>query len=594
MRVSQYAPAAGRQLMAGLAAGEAFRVGEAAVVSTKVHLLQADAPGVVTVLTDADAGHVFYRRTAPGEICHIDLFHEPAEVDHRAAAAVLRAVTARAAAAGRMAPSFADYIDVQTGTGGGRITGTLAFGQRATVREAHYHHLHVTVRRDGVCPAFLPEAIDELEQMLLQAGVPIRRVDGIRYSRGGSGRLDLSDYSDRSDSYLKHRHADSEATAAATGPHAGVDLYAPLPARRSRDVGWRQLAELSDAAGGLAGLQAALRELSGGPGRAQFGAAHSLALLRQLEAAGLATDQRGQLALTGAGRRLAHRLSEHMFEVEQGLRRSYSTVASGRAGGADVAAAWGPRVRRWAAGRARDVRPVPAGHAPAALDAAATVAAALQRRQRATGPLVIVRDDWREQVRRRRMPPSIMLLIDCSASMAGRRLQAAKFLARHLLVAAKARVAVMSFQADSAELVLPFTRCYRDADRGLCRLTPAGLTPLARGLTEAVAALQSEKSRRPLLLLITDGIPTVPLISDNPVSDALAAAARVAEQRLAFGCIGLEPSRSYLTAIAAQGQGSLYILDDLEEEGLVAAAQQQLLRHRARLRAGLDGRRQNG
>lgn len=596
MSVAKHALATGQRLLSGLAAGAAFRLGEAAVISTKVHLLQVHEPGIVTVLTDCDAGHVFYDRQRPGEVCHIDLFHQPAEVEHRAAADVLRTVTAAAVAAGRMTASFADYIDVQTGTGGGRITGALAFGRRQSVREAHLHHLHITMRRLGLCPRFLPEAIDALEQMLLKAGVRLRRVDGIRFSRGGNGRLDLSGYTDRSDSYLKHHGGGGlPGQTGSRRPVSGNDLgMPPHAARDGRDVGWRQLAELSDTAGGLDELQAALRLLADGPGRAQFGAAHSLALLRQLEAAGIASDQRGQLGLTATGQRLAKRLTEQMFAVEQGLRRSYSTVYSSGAGATGGPGQWGPRVRRWAAGRARDVRPVPPRQAPVSLDAAATVTAAVLRHGQRAGPLAIQRCDWREQVRRRREPPSIMLLIDCSASMAGRRLQAAKFLARHLLVAAKARVAVMSFQADTAELVLPFTRRYREADRGLRRLTPAGLTPLARGLVEATAALQSEKSRRPLLLLITDGIPTVPLVSDNPVTDALAAAARVADQRLTFGCIGLEPSRSYLTAIAAKGNGSLYILEDLEEEGLVAAAQQQLARHMARVRTGANGRRQNG
>lgn len=626
----------GRRLLSGLESGRPFRLGEAAVVSTKVHVLQTGQPGIVTVLADADAGQVFYHRERPGDVCHLDLFHRPAEVDHRAVAGALRVLVGDAVAAGRLGPGFADYIDIQTGTGGGRITGALTFGRRPAVRAAHLHHIHLTVPRHGLCPALLPEIVDCLEQLLLGRGVPLRRVERLEVSRGGSGHLDLSDYSDRTDSLLRRQRPHAPSPAANTGPGAGARTgrAAERGPRAGADAGigagagdgagagagagphsgaphdgwdWRSLAELGDAAGGLEELRRALQAIRDGLGRSQFGASHSLPLLRQLEATGLARDQRGQLTLSPAGMRLQRLLTEQLFELEHGLRRSYRLVQTTAAGPDAHATAWGPRGRAGAAGRARDVRPVPAGALPLSLDPAATVGAALRRRAslptstvpsgdssagagRPRGSLTIVRSDWRESLQRRRVPPSVFLLIDCSASMAGRRLQAAKFLARYLLVAARARVAVMAFQADQAELVVPFTRRYSEADRGLRRLAPAGLTPLARGLVEATSLLQAEKSRRPLLLLITDGIPTVPLTSDNPVSDALNAAALVAEQRLTFGCIGLEPSRSYLTAIAEQGKGCLYILEDLEEAGLVTAANEQLARHYARG----HGRRRNG
>lgn len=581
----------GRRLLTGLAAGHAYRLGEAAVVSTNVHVLQADEPGVVTVLADTDAGQVFYGRTAIRDVCHVDVFHALADVDHRAVAAALRSLVAESARFGRTGTELADYIDIQTATGGGRITGSLAFGQRLTLREAHRHHIHLTVWRPGLGPNFLPEAVDRLEQLLLARGVQLRRVERLLVSRGGGRAVDLSDYTDRTDSYLRHQHLAPTKQGGPASRGAGASSSAAPAASGSPN--WRRLAELSDAAGGLGRLQSALEAVAAGIGRSQFGAAHSLALLRQLEAAGLVSDQRGRLSLSGEGRRLGHLLRDQLFEMERGLRRSYRLTHSAAARADGSAQAWGPRGHSLAAGRARDVRPVPSESGPLSLDPAATVVAALRRRAAsgaAVGPLTIARQDWRDHVQRQRVPPSVFLLIDCSASMAGRRLQAAKFLTRYLLVAARARVAVMSFQADQTDLVLPFTRRYSEADRGLHRLAPAGLTPLARGLVQATDLLRAEKSRRPLLLLITDGIPTVPLTSDNPVADALAAAALVAEQRLTFGCIGLEPSRSYLTAIAEKGKGSLYILEDLEEDGLVAAAHDQLARHYAKT----HGRRRHG
>jgi len=50
----------------------------------------------------------------------------------------------------------------------------------------------------------------------------------------------------------------------------------------------------------------------------------------------------------------------------------------------------------------------------------------------------------------------------------------------------------------------------------------------------------------------------------NPVADALAAAARLAKERIRFTCIGLEPNRGFLRELAAAARGTLHIVDELE------------------------------
>lgn len=66
---------AAQVLAAELAAGRGVRVGETAVVSTRVHLLEPSRPGLVRILKEADAGRVFYGRRDPGQVVHLDLFH---------------------------------------------------------------------------------------------------------------------------------------------------------------------------------------------------------------------------------------------------------------------------------------------------------------------------------------------------------------------------------------------------------------------------------------------------------------------------------------------------------------------------------------
>ncbi|MBP1761059.1 MAG: Mg-chelatase subunit ChlD-like protein, partial [Firmicutes bacterium] len=109
------------------------------------------------------------------------------------------------------------------------------------------------------------------------------------------------------------------------------------------------------------------------------------------------------------------------------------------------------------------------------------------------------------------VPIDICLLIDSSGSMAGEKRQAACFLAEHLLLSGKEKIAVVTFQEHSSEVVVPFTRNQKVLSRGLATINPAGLTPLASGIMTALKLIQSTRLRNPLLVLITDGIPNTPL-----------------------------------------------------------------------------------
>jgi magnesium chelatase subunit D len=172
----------------------------------------------------------------------------------------------------------------------------------------------------------------------------------------------------------------------------------------------------------------------------------------------------------------------------------------------------------------------------------------------------------------------ICLLIDASASMAGRRIMAAKHLARHLLVSTRDRIAVIAFQERDVRVYVPFTRDYGLVEEGLSRIQPMGLTPLAQGLTRSMELIRSSRVRRPLLLLITDGIPTVPKWSVDPLADALEAARHVRAGRIPFGCIGLQPSRRYLEHLAREAGGTLHVVDELSEESLITIAHQERLK----------------
>ena len=178
----------------------------------------------------------------------------------------------------------------------------------------------------------------------------------------------------------------------------------------------------------------------------------------------------------------------------------------------------------------------------------------------------------------------ICLLIDASASMAGRRILAAKHLARHLLVSTRDRIAVIAFQERDVRVYVPFTRDYGTVEEGLSRIQPLGLTPLAHGLVRSMELIHSSRVRRPLLLLITDGIPTVPHWTADPLADALEAARLLRAARIPFGCIGLQPSRRYLEHLTREAGGTLHVVDELSAESLISIAHQERMKLAPRTR----------
>lgn len=114
----------------------AVRVGETAVVSTKVHVQDVSRPHEVTAIVNADAGEVFYNRQRPDEVIHIDIFHSegrvsPTEVglSIRGALSGLRLETS-ARNPGPTIEYYVPYIDIQTALGGGRLTAPCPTGRK--------------------------------------------------------------------------------------------------------------------------------------------------------------------------------------------------------------------------------------------------------------------------------------------------------------------------------------------------------------------------------------------------------------------------------------------------------------------------------
>jgi len=638
-----------------LARSRGARLGEATVISRRIHVSDPQKPQAITVLADMDFGQAAYGRDAPGEVIHIDIFHAVAEVDHRrVAAAVVQAMGGATAttpqAEGRL---LADHFDLCTATGGGRLTGALDTVRKLSVKVAHRNHVHLAgLLPDEQLPLLLP-VVQAVEQAILSQGVELRCIERVGHRRGAAGPSEQSDlsryYGESLDSLIKGKGrggpatsppADGQSLRGGRGHHGGTrpaEGHSPSPAgggqagaatgnpqpttpsqhapatyaeppegeaasataeqqATANEARLQSALDLSRRLGSPEELKRVLEELSREQGWTALysnGGNQAPFVMRQLEEGGLLRKEVRGIRLTDQGREMLTYLSRHLKDVKLRFRKLIrripgSSVGSGRRR-LPGRGAPSPDVRY---GLIRGTAPAQPGAWLNDLAVPETVGSAIRRshlerlQQGEERPhrLKLERGDVHVHLRASEHQLHICLLIDASASMAGRRILAAKHLARHLLVSTRDKIAVIGFQERDVRVFVPFTRDYGLVEDGLARIQPMGLTPLAHGLTQSMELIRSSRVRRPLLLLITDGIPTVPKWTIDPLADALEAARQVKGGRIPFGCIGLQPSRRYLDQLTREAGGTLHVVDELSEESLVTIAheERQKLAQRAR------------
>lgn len=551
--------------------GRGVRIGETAVLSYRVHTIDPSLPDRVEILSAADAGQVFYGRSKSFEVLHVDIFHEVGEVDHLAVAAALRT-----ALASRPTEDL-DRVDLQTGTGGGRLTGGLTCGRKASLQAAHKNHVHLSLGWPVENLGLAITAVDTVERLIQRSGLEIRRVQYLTHRVGNTGSpADLSPYADNTDSALRetnHGQGRGGAGAPSAGTGRGVwdqsedELQLAQALSLATEVGSpEEASELLDQleAGGAHPWDLNLQKVG----------SFSPGVLKKLEEDGWVKRSPGGLALTESGRRLRHYLNAHLKEVKLQFRKLVRRLPGRSSMRSKVnAGKVSPKVRY---GPIRGTVSAPFGHWLGDVALPETLISALKRGySEGQAGLQVTREDIQIYVRSVQRPLNICLLIDASASMAGRRLRAAKYLARHLLLSTRDKVAVVAFQERDVRVYAPFSRDFLTIDQGLRKIQPLGLTPLAHGLTESLGLIQSSRAREPLLLLITDGIPTVPKWTIDPLADALEAARIIGRCRINFGCIGLQPSKRYLEELTGAAGGTLYVVDELDECALVSIAHQE-------------------
>jgi magnesium chelatase subunit D len=216
------------------------------------------------------------------------------------------------------------------------------------------------------------------------------------------------------------------------------------------------------------------------------------------------------------------------------------------------------------------------------LHLAATVrsAAPHQRARGRSGPgLVVRRDDLRQATREGREGNLVLFAVDASGSMAARqRMSAVKGAVLSLLLDAYQRrdkVGLVTFRGRDAEVALPPTSSVDAAAARLETLPTGGRTPLSAGLLKAHDVLRVERlrdpSRRPLLVVVTDGRATGGRAAGDPVALAARAARLHAADGTASVVVDCEtgPVRLGLAGTLARELGGTAVtLDELRADSI--------------------------
>jgi magnesium chelatase subunit D len=556
VRTDDWVLSLGEQLRQKLEVVPAVRLGESTVISRAVHVLEVERPEQIKVITSADAGCVFYGRKVPGTILHVDIFHEIGKVAHRAVAARIKETLIgfkRDAAW-----TLLDHMDLQTATGGGRVSGSLNYGQKESVRRAHANHVHIAVELEGSALGLLVPLVIAVEEEILNQRVEIRKVDRVLVTTqaGTSGKgADLSPYASQTDSLLKEQDSGQSGTGTAADGAAQREQMEQAIRTAQKTLPPEELHRLFS--------NLPLRAEEAVKKFERWGdLEHTLGYLQAKQ---LVKREGGRLVLTPAGRDLRDLLTNRLPELEARFRQLLRRVPLDGTGQTRPIATSLPGSIQ--TGRvAPCLMPKVSG---SEIDLASTVLNAARNWYiGASVPGTIGAQDIAYLPAREDKQAEIILVLDTSASMAGERLRAARFLAEHLVLATRAKVAVIAFQEQDVIVPQGFSRGFRTIHEQLLALRAYGLTPLARALQDTANFIAATRVKRPLVVLITDGIPTVPLKSGDPAEDSLLAAEQLGRMRLELICIGLDPNRRFLSDLCSRGRGRLHIIQELESATL--------------------------
>jgi len=553
------------------------RIGETAVVSRKVHTIDAFRPETVFVIQNADAGKVFYQRQKPNDVVHVDIFHSLGRVPLKPMAEGARAAVdayARALAVnagmhfnmGREIYGLANYIDVQTGSGGGRVTGKLSYGQKESLRKAHENHVHFSLLLPSKDLALVFFLVENIERALKSCGFELRKIEHIKHELADPNtKQDLSAYSSYTDSFIKQPGTRQQSSDDELYRHQLLDIADVL----------EEIDDLSELGSILSAAHPSINKRGApAPSDAPYFWQFQTKLTdawNKLQGYGYVERKGDRYLLTEQGKQMYEFLHKCGNQIECDLKQKY------RGGNSSLAStAKGFGHANYAQRRSKGKQTLSRkADGKGTLSVIPTMVSSLQERLFDGNWQIHKRHlQFEQRVGRSRL--DICLLIDASASMMGKRMKAAKVLAEHLVHSTDDRLSVIYFQEDRVEIAVPFTRNQTLLRAGLKSIKPSGLTPLAAGLHKASEYVGKHSSpQQSLLIVITDGIPTMAMNSGDPLQEALDIAENIGRKGLSLCCVGLQPNHKLLDRLAQSAGGSVHIIDEITAPELLRIVEKE-------------------
>jgi len=522
------------------------RIGHTAVVSRKVHTVNPDTPQNINIIVNSDAGQVFYHRSLPNEIIHMDLFHEVKAFNLKQLANSLLKALEKSPFSHLM-----DHIDIQTGSGGGRLTGDLCYGRTETLKKNHLNHVHIA--------ALIPDEelqsifflVNVIEQALLEQGVELRKVERISHEIGNAP-MDISSYASYTDSNLKQ----------------DTDTFKNK---------LKETVEMIEHFGGISQIEDVLEVFRCNEDNIVSTQSFNRLcrdiddIVKYLEKDDFISKQQNKLSLTSKGKELNEFIQKNRRELEYILKKSIKNIPKLDNNKGFESIHFSNKAVRGLSG-ASVCKPYDPEEWSQEINVTETIRKSLIRSYFENSKFYVKQQDIVCLKRIPKLHQDICLIIDASASMAGFRLRNAKYLAKHLILMPHTRISILAFQEKQVKTFVPFTRNYGKLESGLDQIDATGLTPLALALEKGAEFMSKKNLKNPLIILITDGVPTVPLWTSDPIIDAVSAARKICEQKISFCCIGLQPNKDCLIKVTNAAKGNLYILDELNREVLIEVA----------------------
>jgi magnesium chelatase subunit D len=560
--------ALGNNLRLFLGRNQGVRVGESAVVSRRVHQPHPQDPRRVKVLIEQDAGKTFCGFNEPEQAVHIDVYHDPATIEIQPAARRIWAaidtfletqgselmirkeedrLTQPSAVAGRI------YLATAEDRGYVARLMRQGYDDYAEIAEDLRDHVHLVMELPEEWYPLVVSLVDAVETAILEQGYNIRKISGVV------------------NGYGKASHRELGLMLPFFGKRKPGDEVIRLQNQN------QLIMELAKRLGSVEDVEEFMNSMQGNVfkrmAQTSVKKRHRQQdldqLAEQMSTLGLVKKVLLGYSLTDEGKDLRQHLMINRKELEAELRKIVRRIP-GKNRRYQRTSASQMKCRAQEVLNLHKILTRDDENASNSIAVPETILQGASRSLREGQKRVTIKpEDIRVYGKKSFIPMDVCLLVDCSASMAGEKSRAAWQLAEHLLLTLREKVAVVTFQEMDAKVAVPFTRNHHKLIAGLRTVVPEGMTPLASGIMKSLDLIKQSKVKNPLLILITDGMPTYPHWSFDSKEDAIKAAEEVKKAKVRLTCIGVRSNRDFLAELAKAGDANLYVVDNLNRDTLV-------------------------